>query len=161
MQYMKKKKQTIAIATILIIILSIIGYTYYKDVNTLSKVRLEINEIDFVNPTLTNVTLTFFVKFINPSDTNINNLESKFDIFIESNYIGKGNFSNINIHSNSNITDQIKVTITYSGLAHSVVDILLNFISQKTSSLKIEGNLNSDAVFGLIKISEKYIVIYP
>ena len=157
----KNFQKIIAILIILILTISIVGFTYYRDADALSKVRLEINDIEFISPTLTNVTLKFSVKFINPSDTNINNLESVFDIFIESNYIGEGNFSNIDIQSNSNITKQIKVTIIYSGLAHSVVDIILNFISGKTSSLKIDGNLRSDTVFGLIKISEKYYVEYP
>jgi len=159
---MKKNKKIFAtIATSIILILSFLGYNYYNDADALSKVRLEINDIDFISPTLTNVTLKISVKFINPTGTEINNLESKFDIYIESNYIGNGNFSNINIKPNSNITEQIKVTIIYSGLAHSAVDIILNFVSGKTSSLKIDGNLKSDAVFGLIKISERYIARYP
>ena len=157
---MKKKNKIITTIIILILILSIFGYTYYHDANALSKVRLEINDIDFISPSLTNVTLAFSVKFINPSGTDINNLESTFDIFIESNYIGEGNFSNINIKSNSNRTEQVKVKIYYKGLAHSVIDIILNFISGKSSSLKINGNLRSDAVFGIFKISEIYIATY-
>ncbi len=158
---MKNNKKIFTTITIITIILSFLGYNYYKDADALSKARLEINDIEFVSPTLINVTLKFSVKFINPTDTDINNLESKFDIYIESNYIGNGKFSNINIESSSNVTEQIKVSIIYSGLAHSVVDIILNFISGESSSLKIDGNLKSDAVFGLIKISERYITTYP
>jgi LEA14-like dessication related protein len=159
---MNKKFQIFTtIIIILILILSFVGYTYYKDADALSKVRLEINDIDFISPSLTDVTLAFSVKFINPSDTNINNLESTFDLFIESNYIGEGNFSNIDIKSNSNTTEQIKVKIIYSGLVHSVVDIILNFISGQSSSLRISGNLKSDAVFGLNKISESFVLTHP
>lgn len=154
------KKIISSIIVILILLSSISGYIYFKDADALSKVRLKINDIDFISLNLNRALLVISVNFMNPTNTDVNNLESTFDIFIESNYIGKGNFSDIDIESNSNITKQVKVDIFYSGLAHSVVDLISNFIQQKNSSLEIIGNLKSDSIFGIIKISEEYNVIY-
>ena len=148
----------IALIIITIILLfSIIGYTYYADVEAISKTQVEIENIDLIKIYSNGVKLGLIVKFKNPSDREINDLSSNFNIYVDSKYIGDGSFSNINIKQQSSTSEQVIITISYSNLAQSTIEIIKNYIQGEKTSFSIKGKLTADVLFGLSETSHSYI----
>jgi hypothetical protein len=144
------------IFVIIIIIFSIIGYTYYADVEAISKTKVEIENIDLININPNSIKLGLIVKFINPSDREITDLSSNFKIYVDSNYIGRGSFSNINIKQQSYTSKQVSITIAYSDLAQSTIDIINNFIKGEKTMFSIQGKITADVLFGSTETSHCY-----
>lgn len=144
------------ISVIIIIIFSILGYTYYADIEAISKTKVEMENIDLINIYSNGVKLGLIVKFINPSDREISDLSSNFKIFVDSNYIGCGSFSNINIKQQSETSKQVSITITYSDLTQSTINIIKNFIQGEKTMFSIKGKLTADVLFGLTETSHSY-----
>jgi len=71
-------------------------------------------------------------------------------------YIGKGNFSNVNIEANSNISKDVIITIYYSGLAEATVKIIKNLINEGEFSLNIKGTINANTLFGMSIIKQTF-----
>jgi len=153
------RKIIITISILIIIIISMLGLIYinYKsDVDAINS--LKVNLINIKEPYFTDTSfkLNFEVEIKNPSDRNIIDLSTDFEIYIEDNYVGKGNFSNVNIPNNSNTSKDVIVTIYYSGLADAVVNILKNIIKNEEFKLEIKGTIYAKALFGLSIMEQNY-----
>ncbi len=152
----KKIYFIISIAITIILISSVIGYTYYADIEAISKTQVEIEKINIIKIYSNSINLGLIVKFINPSDRKITDLSSNFKIFIDSKYIGDGSFSNIHIKQSSYCSKQVLITVSYSNIAQSTIDIIKNFIQGEKTIFSIKGKLTADVLFGLTKTSHRY-----
>lgn len=152
----KKIYFIVSIVIIIIFIFSVIGYTFYADIKAISKTQVELEKIDLINIYSNGVKLGLIVKFINPSDRDISDLSSNFKIYVDSDYIGHGSFSNINIKEQSYTSKQVLITVSYSNLAQSTINILKNFIQGDKTIFSIQGKLTADVLFGLTKTSHSY-----
>ena len=153
------RKIIITISILIIILISMLGLIYinYKsDVDAINS--LKVNLINIKEPYFTDTSfkLNFEVEIKNPSDRNIIDLSTDFEIYIEDNYVGEGNFSNVNIPNNSNTSKDVIVTIYYSGLADAVVNILKNIIKNEEFKLEIKGTIYAKALFGLSIMEQNY-----
>jgi hypothetical protein len=161
---MKKAVLIILVAIIItILFLSFIFITYNSDLEAINNINVKLKDVDIFEASITSFKLKLIVEIINPSDRDIIELSSNFDIFIENNYIGEGNFSNVNIKKNSIINNDIIITIYYSGVAEAVVDVIKNIINEGEFNLRINGILYAKALFGLSIIEQNYIATqtYP
>jgi len=145
------------IVVTLTLLFSFIAYVYYADVDAVSKTKVEIEDINLLNIYTNGVIIGFTVRFINPSYREIKDLSSKFDIYVDSNYIGSGSFSNINIEQRSYTSKTISITVTYYNLAQSTIEIIKDFIFGERTSFSIQGTLTADVLFGLTETSYNFI----
>jgi hypothetical protein len=149
------------IATILIIIISIsflsfIFINYKSDVEAINNINVILRDVDIFDMKITSFKLKMDVEINNPSNREIIELSSDFEIFIEKNYIGEGNFSDVNIQKNSSIYKDIFITIYYSGLAEAAVKIINNLIDEGEFKLTIEGSIYAKALFGMSTIKQNF-----
>ncbi len=160
-------KVILAIVIIIIISISFLSYiflNYRSDVEAINNLNLDLKDVDIFDINiLTSFKLKLTVEITNPSNREINDLSSNFEIFIEDQYIGQGNFSNVNINKNSKINQDISITIYYSGLAEAIVEIIKNLIDEGDFTLKIDGTLYAKTLFGMSTIKQNYFAIksYP
>ena len=160
------RKNILSIFIFIITILSILSFIYvnYKsDVEAINDIDISLNNVDIFDLEITSFKLNLDVEIINPSNREINQLSSDFDIYIENKYIGTGNFSNADIQKNSNISKDVIITIYYSGLAEAVVNIIENLISDGEFDLRINGIIYAKALFGMSIIEQTFIAseTYP
>jgi LEA14-like dessication related protein len=154
---MKKIIITIIIVIILIIlILGLIYINYKSDVEAINNLNVNLNDVDINDIKFSSFKLNFNIEINNPSDRNIVDLSTDFEIYIENNYVGEGDFSNVNIPYNSNINKDVIVTVYYDGLADAAVDIIKNIIDEGEFNLKIEGTIYAKALFGISIIEQNY-----
>ena len=161
---MKKEYSIILIIIIVTILLfSFIFINYNSDFEAINSLNVKLRDVDIFDASIASFKLKLIVEIINPSDRDIIELSSDFEIFIEDNYIGEGNFSNININKNSSENKDIIIIIYYSGIAEAVVDVIENIINEGNFNLKINGTLYAKALFGLSLIEQNYIATksYP
>jgi len=160
------RKAILSIVIFIIIILSILSFifvNYKSDVEAINDIDISLNNVDIFDLEITSFKLNLDVEIINPSNREINQLSSDFDIYIENKYIGTGNFSNADIQKNSNISKDVIITIYYSGLAEAVVNIIENLISDGEFDLRINGIIYAKALFGMSIIEQIFIAskTYP
>jgi len=144
---------------ILAIILSasvFLCYIYYADVSAMSSVEVTINDVYITDVKFTSFKLKLDTDIYNPTDQYISGLSSTFDIYIENNYVGEGDFSNVFISARAKSEKDVLVTIYYSGLADASVDVIKNAITEGNFDLSIRGNINGNVLFGLIKFSQEF-----
>lgn len=143
-----------------ILLISIfLAYTYYSDADALQNVYAEIEGIDQINAKFTSATITFNLNITNPSNRNINQLSSTFDIYIEDNFIGEGSFSDHDIPAQTSNLKQVQINVNYGGLADSSIDILKNWVAGQDSQIEIKGTITASVLFGLTTTSHEFIAI--
>jgi LEA14-like dessication related protein len=147
----------ISIAVFFILVLSFAGFTYYADAEAVSKTQIKIQNLNLIKIHSNGVKLGFTVNFVNPSDREINDLSSDFDIYIDGIKIGSGSFSDIDIKPYDYTSKQMTVMVSYSGLAQSAVNVIKNFIYVQKTGFTIKGTIKVDTLFGLTEISQKFI----
>ncbi len=159
---MRKMTEKNVISTIILaIILSIsvfLGYIYYTDVAAMSSIEVTINDVDITEVKLTSpfFKLKLDANIYNPTDQDISGLSSTFDIYIEDNYVGQGDFSNVFISAHAQSEKDVSITIYYSGLADATVDVIKNVKPEGNFDLTISGNINGNVLFDLITFSQEF-----
>jgi len=155
----KMTGKNVIAAIILAIILAVsgfLGYIYYADVAAMSSIEVTINDVDITDVKFTSFKLKLDANIYNPTDQDISGLSSTFDIYIEDNYVGEGDFSNVFISAHAQSEKDVSVTIYYSGLADASVDVIKNIITEGNFDLTISGNINGNVLFGLITFSQEF-----
>jgi LEA14-like dessication related protein len=154
---MSKPYQFGTVITLAILIPALfLGYTYFADAQAIEKIYAEVENINQINPKFTKADISFTLNITNPTTRDINKLSSTFDIFIQDNYVGTGSFSNFSIPAQTNKITLVSVTVDYGELADSVVDFIKNWASGQDTTLKIEGTMNAQVLFGLATASHSY-----
>ena len=159
----KMTEKNVIVAIILAIILSILGflgYIYYADVAAMSSIEVTINDVDITDVKFTSFKLKLDAIIYNPTDQDISRLSSTFDIYIEDNYVGEGDFSNVFISAHDESKKDVSVTIYYSGLADASRDVIKNVITEGNFDLTISGNINGNVLFDLIIFSQEFETTY-
>jgi hypothetical protein len=141
----------------IILILFFLGYTYFADADAIQNVYAEVEGINQINAKITSATITFTINITNPSNRNVNQLSSTFDIYIEDNFVGTGSFSDYDIPAETSKLKQVQINVNYGGLADSSIEILKNWIIGQDSQLKIKGSITASVLFGLTTTSHKFI----
>jgi len=156
-----KKFITIIVILILIIMtsLGLIYINYSSDIDAINSLNVNLIDLDLNDITYTSFKLNFDVEINNPSDRDIIDLSTDFEIFIEDNYVGEGNFSNVNISKNSKIVNDVVVKIYYNDLTDAVVNIIKGIINEGEFKLEINGTLYAKALFGISLIKQDYAAI--
>jgi LEA14-like dessication related protein len=149
---------TTIVLSILLLLTFFFAYTYYNDVEALGNISAEIssiNQVDFnfFTPTI----ITFTLNISNPSNIQMNQLSSTFDLYIEENFLGSGSFQNIIIAPQSNRFTQVTMSLDNSEIAASVIDILANWQSNQNTTVKVQGIMSASVLFGLATTSHEYI----
>ena len=156
------RKLIITTLILFIIIISILGLIYinYKsDIEAINNLNVNLNQIDIDDINSKFFKLNFNVEISNPSDRDIVDLSTTFKIYIEDNYVGEGNFSNVNIINNSEENKDVIVSVYYEGLADAVNDVIKKIINEGEFDLKIKGTLYAKALFGLSIIEQNFVAI--
>ena len=154
------RKTIITIFILILIIITSLGLIYINyrsDIEAINSINVNLNDVDINDITFTSFKLNFNIEIKNPSDRDIVDLSTDFKIYIEDNYVGEGNFSNVNIPKKSDINKDLIVKVYYDGLADAVVDIIKNIINEGEFILKIKGKIYAKALFGISKIEQDYI----
>ncbi len=155
---MISKTYQLSIITIIIILLLLFtGYTYYADAQAIEQVYAKVHTVNQISPKLNFATIVFTLNFTNPSNRDIYDLSSSFDLYIEENNVGKGSFSNLSIPAKSNIYKQVSMRIHYDEVAKSVIDIISNWAQGQNTTIKVKGTMHASVLFGLTTASHKYI----
>jgi len=155
----KMTEKNIIVAIILLIILSIsgfLGYIYFADVTAMSSIEVTINDVDITDVKFTSFKLKLDANIYNPTYQDISGLSYSFDIYIEDNYVGEGDFSNVFISAHDQIEKDVSVTIYYNGLADASADVIKNVITDGNFDLTIVGNINGNVLFDLITFSQEF-----
>ena len=154
-----KKFLTIIIILILMMItsLGLIYINYSADIEAINSLNVNLIDVEVDDITYTSFKLNFDVEINNPSDRDIIDLSTEFEIFIEDNYVGEGNFSNVNIPKNSKIINDIVVKIYYNDLTEAVVNIIKSILNEGKFKLEINGTLYAKALFGMSLIEQDYL----
>jgi len=137
-------------------VLSIIFINYRSDIDAINNLNVNINDVSIKNINSIFFKLNFDINIINPSDRDITDLSTDFNIYIEDNYVGEGNFSNVDIPNNSNKSKDVIITVYYDGLADAVVDVIKKIINEGEFDLKIIGTVYAKALFGLSIMKQNY-----
>jgi hypothetical protein len=148
--------KTIVTVGILLSIFVFIFISYNADVEALRSIDVSLDKIDLYDIKFTSFKLKLNVNISNPTNNYLSNLSSEFDIYIDENFVGEGDFTNVTIPALSNRSKDIIVTIYYGGLADAVVDIIKNVITNEEFYLTINGELSGNALFGLTKVSQSF-----
>jgi hypothetical protein len=143
----------------ILLILLFLGYTYYADAEAIQNVYAEIEGINQINAKITSAAITFTLNITNPSNRNVNQLSSTFDIYIENNFVGTGSFFDHDIPAQTSNLKQVQINVNYGGLADSSIDILKNWFVGQDSQIKIKGVITASVLFGLTTTSHKFIAI--
>ena len=138
------------------ILIAFLGYTYYSDASAIQQIRAEIEGISNIDPKITSATLTFTMNITNPTSKHIQDLSSTFDIYIESNYIGNGSFSDISIEPLSTTYKPMTVKVYYNGLADAGVDIIKNWVQGEETKLTITGTMSASILFGFAEATHDF-----
>ena len=154
---LSKPTRIYAIIIVIILICAFLGYTYYADADAIQHVIAEVDGINDIIPRVFNATLTFTLNVSNPTNRDINNLSSTFDIYIQQNKIGDGSFSGLSIPAQSHINKQVTITVYYTEIANSVIDILKNWGQDQDTPLTVKGTMTSRVLFGLATASHQYM----
>ena len=152
-------RKTISIFISIIIaisVLSIIFINYRSDIDAINNLKVNLNDVSINNINSISFKLNFDIVIINPSDRDIIDLSTDFKIYIEDNYVGEGNFSNVNIPHNSNKSKDVVITVYYDGLAEAVVDVIKKIINEGEFDLKIIGTVYAKALFGFSIMEQNY-----
>ncbi len=160
------RKLIITTLILIIITISILGLIYinYKsDIEAMNNLNVNLNQIDIDDINSKFFKLNFNVEITNPSDRDIVDLSTTFKIYIEDNYVGEGNFSNVNITNNSEENKDVIVSVYYEGLADAVNDVIKKIINEGEFDLKINGTIYAKALFGMSIIEQIFIATktYP
>jgi len=154
------RKTIIKLLFLIIIVISILGLiyiNYQSDINAINNINVSLNKVDVNDIKITSFKLNFNVEIFNPSDRDIIDLSTDFNIYIENNYVGEGNFSNINIPNKTNLSKDIIITVFYDGLADATVDVIKKILNEGEFKIEIKGTLYAKALFGLSLIEQNYI----
>ncbi len=143
----------------ILIISLFLGYTYYADAEAIQNVYAEIEGINQINAKITSATITLTLNITNPSNRNVNQLSSTFDIYIEDTFVGTGSFFDHDIPAQTSNLKQVQINVNYGGLADSSIDILKNWFVGQDSQIKIKGVITASVLFGLTTTSHKFIAI--
>ena len=79
------RKDILSIVIFIIIILSILSFifvNYKSDVEAINDIDISLNNVDIFDLEITSFKLNLDVEIINPSNREINQLSSDFDIYI-------------------------------------------------------------------------------
>jgi hypothetical protein len=147
-----KIKLIITVVIALILIFGFFSYTFYSDIDAISKIKISINDIKIEEIGLSSSKLKLIIDISNPSDRDITDLKANFKILISDNHIGDGAVSKMNIPSKSSKIKEVLVTIYYSNVAVGVI----NSIKNMNFKLSIKGTADVKIFFELIKFSEKF-----
>ena len=150
---------TLILFIITISILGLIYINYKSDIEAINNLNVNLNQIDIDDINSKFFKLNFNVEISNPSDRDIVDLSTTFKIYIEDNYVGEGNFSNVNIINNSEENKDVIVSVYYEGLADAVNDVIKKIINEGEFDLKIKGTLYAKALFGLSIIEQNFVAI--
>jgi len=153
----------VKIVITLIVILSIsglLGYIYHTNVTAMSSIEININDVDLTEVKLSSFKLKLHTSIYNPTDQDISELSSAFNIYIEDNFVGKGSFSKAFISAHSQIEKDISITIFYSGLADATIDVIIELIKEGNFDLNISGNISGNVLFNLIEFSQEFEATY-
>lgn len=146
----------LTILSVSFILIAFLGYTYYSDASAIQQIRAEIDGIEDIDRTFTSATLTFTMNITNPTSKHIRDLSSTFDIFIESNYIGIGSFSDISIEPLTTTYKPMTVKVYYNSLADAVVDIIENLVQGEETKLTIKGTISASVLFGFAEATHEF-----
>jgi LEA14-like dessication related protein len=144
------------IILLIIILIAFLGYTYYADADAIQHVIVEVDTINNISPKITSATLTFTLNVTNPSTRDIHDLSSNFDIYISQTKIGEGSFSGLSIPAQSETFKKVTITIYYSGLADSIINILENWRTGEETNINIKGTMEATVLFGLATASTEF-----
>ena len=153
---LSKTTRLYTIIIVIILICAYLGYTYYTDADAIQHVIAEVDSINNILPRFTSATLTFTLNVSNPTNRDINNLSSTFDIYIQQNKIGDGSFSGLSIPAQTHINKKVIITVFYTEIANSVIDILNNWVQDQDTPLTVKGTMSARVLFGLATASHQY-----
>ena len=153
-------KKIILISGIILITAGFTGYNYISGVSSLNNVKIEFLDAVITEAKLSYFKLKLIVNISNPTETHISNLESKFDLFLSSYYIGEGDFSKINIYPKSHQRKDITIIVYYEGLASAVTEIIKDFISGKKVELTIYGTISGKVLFDFVTITKNFRAVF-
>lgn len=153
-------KRIIAVCVLLITFILLLYHVYYADAEAIKNIQIEVLDLNITNPKITHCTITFLVNITNPSSRTVSDLSSTFKIYIENNYIGKGNFSHVHLPSSATLKKEIPVKVYYGGLADAVVDLVKNLVQGYQTTVTIKGNISGAALFGFTQVSHQFTVVY-
>ena len=160
---MKIKTRYIKYLLILIIILFSLLFIitiYTNNLNTLQNVDVIITDMAISEPKITSCKIILTVEISNPSNYEISDLNSDFEIFLDQNYIGEGNISNISISSNSIIEEEIPIVIYYSRLADATLNTLYNVINGQKTELTVDGVIYTKIFFNLFTLYHNFSLVF-
>ena len=152
-----KSTRIYAVFVVIILLIAILGYTYYADAEAIQNVFAEVNTINNISPKITSATLTFSLNVTNPSQRDITDLSSIFDIFISQTKIGEGSFAGLSVPAQSNVFKEVTITVYYSGLADSIINIFENWKQGQDTTLIVDGIMEATVLFGLATASHEFI----
>ena len=159
MSMISKTYQLSIIAIILLLLILFAGYSFYADAQAIERVYAEVDTIDQVSPKLNFATIIFTLNITNPSNRDVNDLSSTFDLYIDENDVGDGSFSNLYIPAQSNTYKQVSMKVHYNEIAKSVIDIISNWTQGQNTSVKVKGTMQASVLFGLTTASHQYIAV--
>ncbi len=146
--------------TVILSVSGLLGYIYYADVTAMSGIEIKLNDVDLTDVKLSSFKLKLHTSIFNPTDQDISDLSSAFNIYIEDNFVGKGSFSKTFISAHSQIEKDISITIFYSGLADATIDVIIELIKEGNFDLNISGNISGNILFNLIEFSQEFEATY-
>ena len=146
--------------TVILSVSGLLGYIYYADVTAMSGIEIKLNDVDLTDVKLSSFKLKLHTSIYNPTDQDISELSSAFNIYIEDNFVGKGSFSKTFIYAHSQIEKDISITIFYSGLADATIDVIIEIIKEGNFDLIISGNISGNVLFNLIEFSQEFEATY-
>ncbi len=135
----------VALAAASLMIFSLLSYTFYSDVRALERIKVEIKDVT-IRQILPDMVLGISIKFINEEGREIRNMGGDIDVYILDKWVGKLNFSGVNIDGHSYQEIEIPLTLYYEHLTKSIVQA----INEMNFNLSIKGIIKGKVLFGLV-----------
>jgi len=153
---MEKKSSVFLAVIITVVVLSFLAIRYTMDASAISKLQVTVKGVQIQEIKVTYIKLKLNIEISNPTNDDISQLSTDFNIFIASSIVGEGSMLLTNIPAQTVKETNTTVIIYFANVSNAVIDAITN----QNFTLKIQGTMHAKVLFGLLPISQDFSSTY-
>lgn len=153
---MNKKTLIYLLIIITIILLIFLSIKCTLEATAISKLQATIKSVQIQEIKVTYTKLKLNIELLNPTNEDISELSTDFNIFITGNNVGKGNTSAINIPAKTIKQTSSIIIIYFADVANAVMDSIINL----KFNLTINGTFHAKILFGFFSVTQDFSAGY-
>jgi len=149
---MEKKLPIFLVIIVAVVILSFLAIRYTMEATAISKLQVTVKSVQIQEIKVTYTKLKLFIEISNPTNEDISQLSTDYNIFIAGSIVGEGSMPLTNIPAQTVKETSTTVIIYFANVANVVIDAITN----QKFNLTIQGTLHAKVLFGLVSILQDF-----